>query len=755
MIRLLLIVVMLTGCGAGSEDGPFDVGLSFDSEDLQPPGTVDSFSPDVATLPDAQPADSVSVDVMVVDVMVADADPVEDSVPDGMAPDVAGPDIIEPDVILPEPGPCSFPITPGTDYQLTRVFPTLEIEEPIALIRAPGAPGKWTVASRLGFVWRFDDDPGATAPQTILDLSNAVDAGGDSGLMGAAYHPNFAQNGWLYVSYTRLVGPDAPVGVVMYSRLSRFESTDGGQTFDTASEVVLIQIDQTHPDRFHTNGRIAFGQDGLLYAGFGDGGPQGDLDGHAQNPWTFRGAFLRLDVSGEQPYRIPSDNPYALGGGALGEGAPEVYAIGFRNPWQWHEDPETGDIFVGDVGWSVREEYNRLVPGGNHGWPLWEGTWCHEACPEDHIMPLAQYDHEEGHSITGGPVYRGTAMPEVAGKAIFGDFIDGFIWSADLETGDRRLLVDSDHWITAFTVDEGEIYALDIVYGAILKLEQGESDLRMPYQLADTGCVNPEQPMEVADHVKPYNVTASVYSDLATKQRWVALPKTGDVTWDADRVLLPIGATLVKSFARDGVRMETRLLAHHESGWAGYTYDWAADQLSATLRDPASRSTPSAADPDWSVPTRKQCRKCHTAAAGGALGMTAFQLDDANRAQFDPPEGLPEAMPSPLDEAADLDGRARAYLHTNCSNCHRPDSWAWSPLDLRYDTPFNATGLCGDGWSFPGKLLDPTAPAASGFIVVMTPNDHGLIMPPFGVETPDLDGVSMLTEWVAQQSCDP
>ena len=693
--------------------------------------------------------------------------------PDSAAPDApAPPDAAAPVDIPPPPdaGPppppvCTFPQAPRTRYGVEQVYPLLDgFDEPVAMLRTPAVPGFWYVLGRLGHVWRFPDTPTVDEAPLALDLSPIVDASGDSGLLGMAFHPDFASDGSagagsVFLSYTRLGG------TVMLSRLSRFHSPDGGVTIDPASEEILIEIDQTDTDKLHTNGAIRFGPDGLLYVAFGDGGPDGDPDGHAQNPFSLQGKLLRLDVDSASPYATPPDNPFAEGGGA-----PEVYSLGLRNPWQWHLDPPTGDIFAGDVGWSTFEELNRLVAGGNYGWPLLEGSLCHaEGCDAlAFIAPVAQYDHLEGRAITGGPVYRGALFAELVGHVLIGDFINGYVWAVDPDSGARQLLADTGLSIVSFATDAaGEVYLVDLIAATLHALRPREPAAPLPTLLSETGCVAADDPKQPAEGLVAYEVASALWSDGAIKQRWLTVPGGASASWSDDGHLdLPPGSVLLKTFdlqAPGAPRVETRLLARHADGrWAGYTYAWDDAQEDATLV-PLS-SLPEArtiAGEPWQLPTRQQCRGCHTPQAGHTLGLAARQLNlltDVGpqvaslvaAGVAPPPPDLPPAMPSALDTSAPLDTRARAYLHANCAHCHRPGTPIFSPMDLRFDTALADAGICGvDGWTGGGVLLTPGDPLSSQ-LVTRTQDLGPARMPPFGSSVVDTAGVALLTTWIEQ-----
>ena len=287
---------------------------------------------------------------------------------------------------------------------------------------------------------------GQLLDQPFLDISNRVgSSGNEQGLLGLAFHPNYAQSGRFFVNYTDNNGNTV---------IARFQVSSDPNVADPNSEVKLLGVDQPFPN--HNGGILAFGPDGYLYAGLGDGGSQGDPYGNAQNTKALLGKILRLDVDSAEPYAIPSDNPFGN----------EVWAYGLRNPWRLSFDQLTGDLYIGDVGQDTWEEIDYLPkgsPGGtNFGWNLREGAHDYNgSASPDLTEPVAEYSHQEGGcSVTGGYVYRG-AMTEWKGIYLFGDYCTGLIWGL-IHSGNnwqKQQLFDVDFNITSFGQDEnGEVY---------------------------------------------------------------------------------------------------------------------------------------------------------------------------------------------------------------------------------------------------------------------------------------------------------
>lgn len=677
---------------------------------------------------------------------------------------------------------CVAPARAGSELavEVERVFAALPaFDQPLGLRQAPGDGSRWFVVERAGRVRAFDNDAGVSGAEVFIDIASRVEDGPqEAGLLGLAFHPEFAANGEAFLSYTRAGSP-------LVSHVSRFRSADGGQTLDAASEEVILTLDQ--PFGNHNGGHIEFGPDGFLYIGFGDGGSVGDPLGNGQDTSNWFGALLRIDVDGAAPYAIPADNPFAASAGC-GSGCPEIYAWGFRNPWRWSFDTGTGVLMLGDVGQSSWEEVNRVERGGNYGWNVREGAHCFNASSCDTaglIDPVAEYSHAEGISITGGYVYRGADIPALAGSFVYGDFGSGTIWALDDGAGtpDPVELAQTSLSIASFGQDiAGEVYVVDFAGGNLHRLAAAApgTGAAVPVQLSATGCVDPADPAAPAAGLIPYAINAPFWSDGADKQRWLALPDGTTASIDgAGDFIFPPGSVLMKHFVLDDRLVETRLFMRHPDGvWAGYSYEWADDGSDASLVE--GGKTRDFDGQTWIYPSGAQCLECHTAAAGFSLGAEIPQLNrdftyaatgrTANQlATYDaillldsPLAGEPDALPrlaDPFDASAPLAERARAYLHTNCAQCHRPGGSA--PLDLRHGTALRDTGACdtvpqaGDLGIADARIIAPGAPERSVLLERMRRRDANA-MPPLATNVVDEAGASLLGEWIAAlDGCGP
>jgi len=320
--------------------------------------------------------------------------------------------------------------------------------------------GRLFVVEQPGRIRIVED--GALVETPFLDMVELVESSGsEQGLLSIAFHPDYAENGTFYVGYTAL--PDGANSV------ARYRVSDDPNLADAASGEVLLAVEDYAGN--HNGGLVAFGPDGYLYVGLGDGGGAGDPNENGQNRATLLGSVLRLDVDNtgdETPYAIPADNPFA--GDA--EASPEIWSYGLRNPWRFSFDRETGDLYIADVGQGELEEVNFQAAnsggGENYGWNIMEGTACYaeeECSPDGLVLPVTEYTHEFGCSVTGGFVYRGEAVPALTGVYLYADYCSGLLWGLEHDTSGEWVVsdpIETGMSVSSFGEDAaGELYVVD------------------------------------------------------------------------------------------------------------------------------------------------------------------------------------------------------------------------------------------------------------------------------------------------------
>lgn len=657
------------------------------------------------------------------------------------------------------------PPPPRAGFRITEVFQGANLDEPTGMAQLPGDRSKVFFIERAG---RLVSVPttGPAQKRVVATMPDPVMTVGELGMFGFAFHPRFAQNGYVYFLYFRA----APAPAFTEAVIVRMRSTDGGATF---GEPTTIYGPWPFVSDHHVAGDMHFGPDGYLYASFGDDSNPGQPNTRVQSK------LVRIDVDGAVPYAIPPGNPWRLGGGE-----PSVFALGFRNPFRFSIDAPTGNVWVADVGEAGYEEIDLVIAGGHYGFPEREGAHCYPpdvttCATAGFIDPVVEHSHatDDVHAIITGPVYRGSKMPSHVGELVYGDFSSGkfFTLGSDPRTGapvsTLQLDVGGVYVFDDIAEDlDHELYALSLS-GPVFAIEDGSTapnvPSTLPEKLSETGCFEKSDPKVPVAAMIPYAPVAPFFSDGAEKERYLALPDGATIGLGPDGDFdFPKGSVLAKHFRHQGKLVETRLFVRHDDGeWGGYGYEWNDAQTDATLL-PAGKKTPS-----WTFPSRGDCFRCHTSAAGRTLGLEVAQLDTdlvyarTNRisnqlrtfehlgllaSPLAPFDSLPR-MVSPTASTGLLDARARSYLHTNCSHCHRPSGPTPSSLDLRFGTSLGAMRACGivpsgSDLGIPdAKLVDPGHPERSILLRrLLAPSPNR--MPPLG--TSIVDDTSAIEGWI-------
>ena len=668
---------------------------------------------------------------------------------------------------------------PLGDYGWEVAFPELRFRRPLHVTAHGDGSDRLVVVEQAGKVHVFENRGDVRGTDVALDLSGVVyRRHNEEGLLGLAFHPDFASNRRVFLHYSA----SRPRRNV----LSRFQMDRAGRRIDPRSEQVLLQVRQPYGN--HNGGHIAFGPDGYLYVTLGDGGAANDPHGNGQDLGTLLGTILRIDVDRPKGYSIPADNPFVGRAGARGE----IWAWGLRNVWRFSFDRVTGALWAGDVGQNRWEEIDVITRGGNYGWNLREGKhpFRRGRAPGELIEPVIDYSRGEGVSVTGGHVYRGRKLPGLVGAYLYADFQSGAIWALrwdGKEVIENRLLGHGPN-VSGFGEDRhGEVYFCGFdgrIYRFVRRAPAVAGQL--PRRLSETGIFTDMRDMTPHPRLIPYSINVPLWSDEASKQRYLILPEGKQIGVRKDgSYAFPVGSVLVKTFsfdpkrgdARSRGRLETRLLIHSQQGWSGYTYAWDQEQeeawivesrseLPLVLRGPGGRRQ----DRRWMFPSPSDCMQCHTSAAGFVLGFRSEQLDLVQRVPdavpenqlvrlvrrqvfADVPDPRPSAWPAWDEEHESSALQVRAYLDANCAMCHQPEGPGNSRIDLRFTTPLEASGMLnvspgqGDLGVRGAKLLVPGSPRRSLLLIRMQRFDERG-MPPLSHQLPDDLAIERISRWI-------
>lgn len=426
-----IIILCMAACGSQNlsnvDTSTHDVSIDIPTQDALM--QMDARNEDL--LADAEDVSDLQIDVAISDL---ETESIEDSTQEGVT-----------DAVIPQ-------------TTIVEAFPSLIFSQPTDIQHAPDGTNRLFVVEKERKIQVFENEPLTTTKTEFLDISSLVTTYSEAGLLGLAFHPNYAVNGTFFVNYIKA----SPYESV----IARYQVSSDPNKADAMSGEILFKV--ARPQANHGGGQIAFGPDGDLYIALGDGGIALDPDNYGQRLDTLLGKIVRIDVDTVSPprnYAIPVDNPFAADPHAL----PEIFAYGFRNPWRFSFDPVTTWLWVADVGQYDREEISVVEKGKNYGWNVMEGTIClppQRACNVAGLeLPVIDYDRSEGYAIIGGYVYRGTTVENLKGRYIYGDFGSGKIWSLGydgINLPDNQLVEDTDDSIFTFGVDQyGEIY-----YGA-------------------------------------------------------------------------------------------------------------------------------------------------------------------------------------------------------------------------------------------------------------------------------------------------
>lgn len=534
-------------------------------------------------------------------------------------------------------------------FRTVAAYPKLPMTFPIGAKLIPGSDVMLLIAQNKSYgpsmLNRFRDDAGTTTLEEYLPIA----AGGTA--YGLAFHPKFAENGYMYLGWNGAFDTDKvddkgkPIKGPKMTRVTRYTiDTKPPYDIDPQSTVEIISWESDG----HNGCDVTFGNDGYLYTTSGDGTSDSDTNIAGQTTNTLLSKVLRIDVDhpaeGKQ-YSIPKDNPYV----GNQDFRPETFAYGLRNPWRITTDPVTGHIWVGNNGQDLWEQVYLVRPKDNYGWSVYEGGHIFYAerklGPDPHVKPTAEHHHSEARSLTGGVVYHGNKFPEIKGAYIYGDHSTGRIWGLKHDGKKviwHKLLADTAFNISGFVLDKhGEVLVLDHRNngeGGMYHLEPIPPSLdlaRFPRKLSESGLFTDVAKHAMADGVVPYSVNSPLWSDGAHKERFIAIPAVEGrdmrIEFNTGRSWkFPDDAVLVKSFALgEGSSrqwIETRFMVKQQGEWAGYSYRWNDEQTDAELV-PAEGADQKVGDQVWRFPSRTECMVCHSRAASFVLGLSERQMN--------------------------------------------------------------------------------------------------------------------------------
>ena len=625
------------------------------------------------------------------------------------------------------------------------------------------------ITEQDGKIWVLPDDIDTPEPEKRLfaDFKESHDP--FQSVFSLCFHPQYEKNREVFVFY-RINHKGESDG----TRISRFTTFEDRFVLNAASEEILL----TFRSGGHNGGHLGFGPDGMLYVLAGDSevpSPPDPLK-TGQDISDLLSSVLRIDVDHRdegKTYAIPEDNPFL----EVPDARPEVWAYGLRNPWKLSFHPQTGDLWVGDVGWELWEMIYRVERGSNFGWSIVEAV--QPILPNQNpgpssISPAAvMHSHTEFASITGGYVYEGDRLPDLDGVYLYGDFVTGQLWGIWHDGSDvvkKEFLADTRKQIVSFgKAAKGEVIFIDWQFNQHLHrlVKNPAPDLSgdFPQTLSKTGLFADTKEQTPAAGVYEYDINGSMWHDGATAKRWIAIPG-GETLVAKERspfAVVPKNTVLVKSISRDERHLETQLLHYDGTAWQGYSYRWNEEQTDATLVSAAGESVTITEKP-WTFHSRADCVRCHNIGSDYRLSFHPGQLDrDGQLARFQDlglindifvskREKQPSALVSDVDAPIEL--RARTWLSANCAHCHRNRGGGSVTIKMDLETPLDKMDLLnvvpekgGFGIVDP-LLLVPGEPQRSVLYYRSATSGIGH-MPMIGARTVDPKGAAVLYEWIA------
>ncbi len=653
------------------------------------------------------------------------------------------------------------------------------------LVAVPGL-AQWLVVENGGKIWALPQDLMSEKADLALDLK-ALHPKVDHGY-GAAFHPQFKENKQVFITSTN--GYKLDDG----SRLSRFVvKQETPLVIDPASEEILL----TWRSGGHNGAAVTFGNDGMLYLSTGDAEVPAPPDPlvTGQNLDDLLSCVLRIDVDRTdpgKPYAVPPDNPFVNLAGAR----PEIWAYGLRNPWKMSFDRPTGNLWCGDVGWEQWEQVFLIKKGGNYGWSAMEGNnpiLLDRKGPHPITPPVVTHPHSEAASVTGGFVYYGDRLPELKGAYVYADYETGKIWAlwyANGQISKHEEIADTAFKIVTFGQGEdGDLlfihYAPEGTVHRLIRNPNASKPADFPRKLSETGLFADVVKQTPAKGVLPVSIVAPMWADGAEAERFIGIPSgkvetqistnrqgkiQSKVTWPAETVLAKtISLQLDETDPTTRSKIETQVLHFDGVAWNAYTYRWNDQGTDADLVAPTGEQRKlllkgkhhpgGSLRYSYRFHSQAECLRCHNSWSGFALATQPQQLADptaliaAGIIDDNYLKISPSRLVDPHDSKADLDARARSWLHTNCAHCHRQNGGGAVPMMLNVEMAMDEMAAVhekptrGDLGIPQATILAPGSPWQSVALHRIA-SEGPVHMPVIGARMVDVQGVLLLQEWL-------
>ncbi len=693
---------------------------------------------------------------------------------------------------------------PPAPYAVERLFPELELQSPVEFLFAPDSRDLF-IATQQGQIWHVDTSTSPATQHLVANMRDHHDPVGS--VLGFAFHPEFQKNRYIFINYNEPGERD------LGAHIARFEiSEERPYQLIPESKKVLIRW----PSGGHNGCTLAFGKDGYLYFSTGDGAVPDPPDSRyytGQDNSDIMASIQRIDVNREangKPYAIPPDNPFVN----TKNTRPEIWAFGFRNPFRIAFDQNTGELWVGDVGWEQWEMIYWIQRGGNYGWSATEGPNPRvlpdrPRGPGPILPPMVSHPHSEAASMTGGQVYYGSRYPDLHGAYIYGDWETGRIWAlrnrAD-QLVSHRELCDTSLKPVSFALDpDGELLILDHnsgIYGLVPN-RTDPSKAPFPTQLSETGLFTQLDPLTPAAGTVPYQPIAPMWNDYAQAQWLLGVPGSDQIAQRGgvrdiagDNWSYPTNTVLARTLTlrmnqadpQSARRIETQMLHWDGQEWNPYTYRWNDDETDATLVGKNGDATQFTVtdntapggirEINWKFHSRSECLRCHNVWSGIPLTLNTLQLGRGSESELERLTKLeliaandrgnrrrrrgaiPATLVNPYEAAHPVASRARSWLHVNCSSCHIFGAGGGIPSQFNIDKRLSearavdAEPTRGTFNLANARILASGSPFESVVSYRISTEGAGH-MPQIGSRLVDEVGVEIVMDWLLSLDQDP